>query len=451
MVLTEDDEDQIMFDLYDGLDTFAQKTAEKDRPQDDVAVTAAVKRSNSSELKRSSGSINQFREVGAEESDNHVTLDDGIPDDEDDGLVFLVEDDDYEGEPGADHVKKDVFPTERRKPGGWTTRYQKKERVIYVGAPSSEALAMASTEPKKECFCLVSGVPWWVDVQELNHIAETGGGIVAFSKILSDPITGESLGAAIVEFVDRDSCDTFCKTSSHLTATVISDDIFEFIKDSPLYREGLFKAGFINRVVARLGISLRRNAANIATSDLYHEIEFEVQQQEMIRRGEFDAASKVFPWLNLNVVKLLGYAKRYESAGSEDTYNITNHLEAYKHKQSVAQNYFNVMMPNFMMADYVRLATNDAVGPEKSAQPHTGKSNKQGKAPGKKNKQASKSNSDHPDSTSSDKKKRSRSPSRKKERDRDSGGRRDSPGRRSRRRRSPSRGSNRNSRHRDRR
>ncbi|ORM41688.1 U4/U6.U5 tri-snRNP-associated protein 2 [Babesia sp. Xinjiang] len=344
MAFTKDDEDQIMFDLYDGLDTFAQQTNDRATEQDEPLSAAILNDSNSIPLKREGRCLNQYKEVATERAGDHADVDIGDPYD-DDGLVFLVEDDENEDVAATERFPKAARSLGRRKTGGWVTKFQKKERVIYIGAPNSDAQAMASTHPNKGCFCIVSGIPWWMDVHELNRIMEDMGGTVAFSKILSDPANGASLGTAVVEFVDCNGCSTFRTAKTQFTAIQMADDIFNVIQASPLYREGIFKRGMLERIAAHLGLSLRKSAAEGVTSDLYHEIEFEVQQQEMIRNGAFQVSCRAFPWFNLNLLKFIGRAQRMERRNPESKHNIANHLDAYKHKQETTGDRYIMTMP----------------------------------------------------------------------------------------------------------
>ncbi|GBE60627.1 ubiquitin carboxyl-terminal [Babesia ovata] len=349
---SEDDEDQIMFDLYDGLDTFAQKSHELGNPSDKPITTKIAQDTYPKELEHGVASKCQFKELGAEDLGSGVAGPATTLEDEDDGLIFIVEDDERETDTVIERNVKGSKPSGRAKLGGWATKYTKK------GAPSSDSQAMASVQPVKECFCLVTGIPWWMDVHEFNHSLESIGGIVAFSKILSDPTSGVSLGSAVVEFVDCGSCSTFRNSKSRFTTAEVSDDIFELIKDSSLYREGVFNTGVLKRILAHLGITVRKHATGLQ-SDPCYEMDFEVQQLDMIQDGEFQAASNFFPWLNLKMLKLMGCSKRREQKNSESTYHIANHLEAYQHKNNVVQNSFNKIMPKIVMNNYMQEATKD--------------------------------------------------------------------------------------------
>ncbi|CDR94204.1 hypothetical protein, conserved [Babesia bigemina] len=358
MVFTDDDEDQIMFDLYDGLDTFAQKKHERANVSDTPTTPKIAQDTCSNELEHISAGKYQFKELEGENLSSGVACEATTPEDEDDGLIFLVEDDEREPETFVERHMKCSKPSGRSKLGGWETKYTKKDRIIYIGAPSSDSQAMASVQPVKECFCLVTGIPWWMDVHEFTHAVEAIGGVVAFSKILSDPTSGVSLGSAVVEFVDCGSCSRFRNSKSRFAMAEVSDDIFELLKDSSLYREGVFNPGVLKSIMAHLGI-VRWKRATGPSSDLCHETDFEVQQLDMMQNGEFQAASKFFPWLNLNLLKLMGYAKRKEQQNSESTHHIANHLAAYKHKNNVFQNYCNTILPNMTLSNYMQHATKD--------------------------------------------------------------------------------------------
>ncbi|GFE54811.1 ubiquitin carboxyl-terminal hydrolase [Babesia ovis] len=446
MVYTEDDETQLMFDLYDGLDTFAQDKEDDVKP-DEPSEEAKPKESFSVPVKKEVISSKQFKELENEGDHDYVVDDEDSGDD--DGLVFLVEDDDLEPDSTLDGTIRDPQQAPRRKTGGWVTKYQKKgrspcfdehsqtERVIYVGAPNSDSQAMASTKPNKECFCLVTGVPWWMDIYELNRVMEDVAGTIAFSKILSDPANGASLGVALVEFVDPRACTVFSGTKTQFTANLISDDIFNVIEESPQYRDGIFKRGLIERIVAHLGLSLRKVSSKEDSSDLYHDIEFEVQQQEMIQNGDFQVSCKTFPWLNLNLVKFVGRAKRKDQPNQENIYDIANHMEAYKTKQKLIQSQINMMMQH-----YAQFMQSD-VGDGKNFHPAFATKATNQYANQKKQKQTDGKESENRNSNRSEKK-RSRSPSRK-DRDRGSSKRGSSHSRE--RKRVSSRSSTRNSSH----
>ncbi|KAK1939481.1 hypothetical protein X943_000420 [Babesia divergens] len=371
----DDDEHQLMLDLYDGLDVFSQKADGSAKPPENTDEHITIIADGLPDENYQDEAEQVGEAADAELDDNVYANSHEKDEDNDDGLVFLVEED--EESAVNDASAQNTRPTAKRKPGGWTTRYKKKERIVYVGAPSSEAQAMASTELKKECFWLINGIPWWMDAQQFINTVETLGGVVAFSKLLSDPINGASLGAAIVEFVDGNSGTIFSKAKSQFVATEISDDVFEVIKESSLYREGIFKSEMLTRVVAHLGLSLRKTHATSGISDHFHEIEFEVRQQEMIQSGDFEAVTKMFPWFNLNMLKLMGYAKRNEQPNTDSTYNIENHLEAYKHSRNTQQNYLNMMMPQIMMANYMQHAAKEIGEAGKFPLPFMNKGNPQ--------------------------------------------------------------------------
>ncbi|EDO06469.1 hypothetical protein BBOV_II005170 [Babesia bovis T2Bo] len=341
MTFTEDDEDQIMFDLYDGLDTFEQP-----KPADNTEKKEVPDTPEPIEIPQPSETVTEVPETTIDRFSDAEPLEEESPC-EDDGLVFLVEDDDETDiNPARVATSHRIIP--KRKTGGWVSKYRKKERVIYVGAPNSDANAMASIEPNKESFCLVTGIPYWMDLNELNRIAEDTGGVVAFSRILSDPSNGLSVGVAIIEFVDKSGKDKFKTNKNQYNSTQLTDDIFNDIKESPLYRDGIFKRGLLERIMAHLGIPLRNTKPRSETSDLYHDIEYEVQQRDMIQNGDFDFSTKTFPWLNLNLVKFIGRDQRKDVPENESIYNIANHLEAYKAKQVYIQNRYNTMMQHYM-------------------------------------------------------------------------------------------------------
>uniref|UniRef100_A0A3B0MLX2 RNA recognition motif. (A.k.a. RRM, RBD, or RNP domain), putative n=1 Tax=Theileria annulata TaxID=5874 RepID=A0A3B0MLX2_THEAN len=239
---------------------------------------------------------------------------------EDDDLQLVVNDDDL--------VSKGA-PIQAQTAPKKTTKHpllNRKHRNFYVGAPTSGEV---STLPMGniEFFVLVKNLPVWIDNSGLRTYVEGITGDVVYCKVLYNFYNGSPLGVGFVEFSQISSCTAFLKHKSQIGSEPMTVDVFSQLKSCEKYRDGIVSEPFTKSVCRHFSQPYSSTNFNAVSQQDLVEIEFERQQEELAKSGEYELVSKTFPWFNFDLVSMMGNSRRL--SGKDSQPEPSNHLKAF--------------------------------------------------------------------------------------------------------------------------
>ncbi|KAK2195623.1 bifunctional Peptidase C19 [Babesia duncani] len=284
------------FDLYGDLEGFAEP----------LEPFESQSKESQTVISRTPG---QYDESG---KDSGYSDTEQEPDSEEDEIVLLVNDEDVPEDASGTGIVQSSDAKSRH----WNTTFRPRERVIYIGAP-----ATVTDAPKIECLCLVGKVPWYMDqVTFIERSPQSSRPI--FVCFCSSPSNGISMGIGLVEFESPEVCMRFQKSQSQFSTMPLSPEIFQHVENGQ-YRHGIISRKVHACICAKFDITIPSDSLHLDS-----ELEFEQQQLKMIENGDYNSATKMFPWFNINLIPLI--CKNKANQEKKDEIDITNHLEAYK-------------------------------------------------------------------------------------------------------------------------
>lgn len=178
-----------------------------------------------------------------------------------------------------------------------------------------------------EFFVLVKNLPAWIDNSGLRTYVEGITDGVVYCKVLYNFYSGSPLGVGFVEFSQISSCTAFLNHKSQIGSEPMTVDVFSQLKGCERYREGIVSEPFTKSVCRHFSQPYSNTNFNAISQQDLVEIEFERQQEELAKSGEYDLVSKTFPWFNLDLVSIMGNTKRLSSNDSQP--DPSNHLKAF--------------------------------------------------------------------------------------------------------------------------
>ncbi|BAM40578.1 ubiquitin carboxyl-terminal hydrolase [Theileria orientalis strain Shintoku] len=216
-----------------------------------------------------------------------------ISDDEDD--FNLVVDD------------EDAVPQQEVKPAKKTKRsiYTRKYRIFFVGAPGETHEAPMSNI---EFFVLLKKLPIWIDDAGLMEYVKNITSGVAYAKVLYNQYHGKPLGIGLVEFKEISACTTFLKHKSHIASTPMPPQVYTHMSSD--YRHGIVSETLIKAACRILSVPYTSSSSFCTSQQDMIEIEYERQQEELVKNGEYEIVTKTFPWFSYDLVSIMGACNR---------------------------------------------------------------------------------------------------------------------------------------------
>ncbi|UKJ90724.2 hypothetical protein MACJ_001658 [Theileria orientalis] len=228
------------------------------------------------------------------------------PDVEEQGEKVVISDDEDDFNLVVDD--EDSLPQQQEvKPGKKTKKsiYTRKYRIFFVGAPGETAESPISNI---EFFVLVKNLPIWIDDAGLMEYVKNITSGVAYAKVLYNQYDGTPLGIGFVEFSEISACTAFLKHKSQIASMPMPLQVYTHISTD--YRHGIVSESLIKSACRILSVPYRSSSSFCTSQQDMIEIEYERQQEELVKNGEYEIVTKTFPWFSYDLVSIMGACNR---------------------------------------------------------------------------------------------------------------------------------------------